>query len=114
MQYTVDATGKTLGRLASDVASKLMGKGSPTFMRNKLSGNAVTVTNAAKLKVAEQKLREKTYIQYSGYPGGQKIESMQAVITKKGYGEAIRKAVKGMLPDNKLKNGMMKQLTVTE
>ncbi len=114
MQYTVDATGKKLGRIASDIAIKLMGKNQATFTRHNLSGNSVTVTNAAKLSVAAPKFREKTYIRYSGYPGGQKIETLEAVIAKKGYAEAVRIAVKGMLPDNKLKKGMMKQLTVTE
>ncbi len=114
MNYTVDATGKTIGRLATDVAAKLMGKGQATFVRNRVSGNTVAVTNASKLKIAAPKLLEKKYVRYSGYPGGQKVETLAAVITKKGYSEVIRKAVKGMLPDNKLKNEMMKQLIVTE
>lgn len=114
MEYFVDARGKSIGRLASDVATKLMGKEEARFVRNVAPGNKVLVTNAAKLKISPQKLREKVYIRYSGYPGGQKAETLEEVITKKGYGEVVRRAVKGMLPDNKLKKDMLKGLEVTE
>ncbi len=114
MNYTIDATDKTLGRLSSEVAALLIGKNKTDFARNVLSGNTVTVTNAGKLKVSEKKLLEKIYTRYSGYPGGLKELSMGHVVEKKGYREAITLAVKGMLPDNKLKKGMMKALTVTE
>jgi large subunit ribosomal protein L13 len=114
MNYTVDATGKTLGRLASEVAVLLMGKNSTTFVRNSVSGNVVIVENASKIKVDPRKLEEKTYARYSGYPGGLKTPTMAQVIGKKGYREVVTIAVKGMLPDNKLKSIMMKNLTVNE
>ena len=114
MNYTVDATGKTLGRLASEVAKLLMGKNSTSFVRNTVSGNVVVVENASKIKVDPRKLEEKTYSRYSGYPGGLKTPSMAQVIEKKGYREVVTIAVKGMLPDNKLKSIMMKNLTVKE
>ncbi len=114
MNYTIDATEKTLGRLSSEVAALLIGKNKLDFARNVLSGNTVTVINAGKLKVSPKKLQEKFYSRYSGYPGGLKELSMAHVVEKKGYSEAITIAVKGMLPDNKLKKGMMKALTVTE
>jgi large subunit ribosomal protein L13 len=114
MNYTIDATEKTLGRLSSQVAALLIGKNKVDYARNALSGNTVTVINAAKLTVSPKKMQEKFYKRYSGYPGGLKELSMAHIIEKKGYGEAITLAVKGMLPDNKLKKGMMKALTITE
>jgi len=114
MNYTIDATEKTLGRLSSEVAALLIGKDKTDYARNVLSGNTVTVINAGKLKVSPKKLQEKFYSRYSGYPGGLKELSMAHVVEKKGYKEAVTIAVKGMLPDNKLKKGMMKALTVTE
>ena len=114
MNYTIDATEKSLGRLSSEVAALLIGKNKLDYARNVLSGNTVTVINASKLRVTEKKMLEKFYKRYSGYPGGLKELSMAHIVEKKGYGEAITLAVKGMLPDNKLKNGMMKALTVTE
>ncbi len=114
MNYTIDATEKSLGRLASEAAALLIGKNTTDFARNVLSGNTVTVINAGKLKVSEKKMKEKFYTRYSGYPGGLKELSLAHVVEKKGYKEAVTIAIKGMLPDNKLKKGMMKALTVTE
>lgn len=111
---TFDATGKSLGRLASEVAAALQGKDSTEFVRNAPSGSPVTVINASKLKIAAPRMIGKTYNSFSGYPGGLKQWTMEHVISKKGYSEIMRTAVKGMLPDNKLKTGMMKMLTVTE
>ncbi len=112
--YTIDATNKTLGRLASEVAAIIQGKNDPSFVNNALSGNTVTVTNVSKLKIDPRKMQEKTYNSFSGYPGGLKQTSMAHMTEKKGYGEIFIRAVKGMLPDNKLKAGMLKALTVTE
>lgn len=114
MHYTIDATNKSLGRLASEVAALLMGKNSASFVRNAVSGNTVTVTNASKLSVSAKKLAEKTYSRYSGYPGGLTVSKMSHVVEHKGYKEVFTNAVKGMLPDNKLKKQFLKNLTVTE
>jgi large subunit ribosomal protein L13 len=114
MEYTIDATNKSLGRLSTEVATILMGKNSASFVRNKVSTNKVLVTNASKLKISQQKLDSKTYSAYSGYPGGLKQSKMSHVVSNKGYKEAVALAVKGMLPDNKLKKEMLKHLTVTE
>jgi large subunit ribosomal protein L13 len=73
-----------------------------------------SVTNASKIKVTEKKLQEKFYKRYSGYPGGLKELSMAHIVNKKGYKEAITIAVNGMLPNNKLKKGMLQALTITE
>lgn len=114
MNHTIDATGKTLGRLASEIAALLNGKSTTTFVRNANAGTTVTVTNASKLKISPAKMLEKTYNSFSGYPGGLKQWTLAHMIAKKGYSEVLTLAVKGMLPDNKLKNDMMKSLTVTE
>jgi large subunit ribosomal protein L13 len=114
MNYTIDATNKSLGRLASEVAVLLMGKNDADFARNKVSANKVTVENASKLKIDPTKLETKTYKSFSGYPGGLKEISMQHRIEKKGYKSVVETAVKGMLPDNRLKKEMMKHLTITD
>lgn len=114
MEYTIDATNKSLGRLATEAATILMGKNKASFARNVIAGNKVVVTNASKLKISPKKLDEKIYTSYSGYPGGLKTARMGKVIDQKGYKEVVAKAVKGMLPDNKLKKDMLKLLTVTD
>lgn len=114
MNYTIDATNKSLGRLATEVATILMGKNAPSFARNIVSENTVTIINASKIKASPKKLLEKTYKRFSGYPGGLKTETMAKVVTSKGYQEVVTTAIKGMLPDNKLKREMMKHLTITE
>ncbi len=114
MNHTIDATNKSLGRLATEVATILMGKNSPDFARNTISQNTVTITNASKIKVDPRKMLAKTYNSFSGYPGGLKQSTMQHVTDKKGFSEVLSLAIKGMLPDNKLKREMMKHLTITE
>ena len=82
MEYTIDATNKSMGRVATEVATLLMGKNDTSFARNTVSTNTVIVTNASKLKIAQQKLDEKTYLSFSGYPGGLKESTMKHVIGK--------------------------------
>ena len=113
-KYTIDATGRTIGRVASDAAKFLIGKNTPAFEKNKITGGQVIIENASKAKVSEKKLEGKTYAKYSGYPGGIKHEKMSHIIGKKGYAEIFSLAVYGMLPSNKLRAKMMKNLTVSE
>ena len=113
-EYTIDANGKRLGKIASEVAMLLMGKNDPSFERHLLSGHQVKIINASKLDISERRLNSTHYIGYSGYPGGQKKESLGHVAQKKGFGELIRRAVFGMLASNRLKSKMMKNLEVTE
>ena len=108
MEYTVDATNKSLGRLATEVAVLLMGKNSTAFVRNTVADTKVTVENASKLKIDPRKLLTKKYNSFSGYPGGLKQTKMSDMIAKKGYSEVVHLAVKGMLPDNKLKTEFLK------
>ena len=113
-EFTIDAEGKKLGRVATEVATILMGKNDPSFEKHTLSGNKVTIVNASKADISAKKLNEKEYGRYSGYPGGLKFDTMAKVIEKKGYAEVFRRAVFGMLPGNKLRQHIMKNLTVTE
>lgn len=114
MKYTIDATNKKLGRVASEAAVFLIGKNKADFARNKVSGAVVEIVNASKADVGEKKLLQKRYVRYSGYPGGLKSPTMKNVIEKKGYGEVFTLAVYGMIPPNKLRPRIMKNLTVTE
>lgn len=112
MQHEINAQGKKIGRVASLAASILMGKNRVDFARNKLPDVKVKITNASKVDVTEKKLQSKTYKKYSGYPGGLKETSMKKVVADKGLKEVMKVAVYGMLPTNKLRSKMIKNLTV--
>lgn len=114
MKHIIDAKNRTLGRVASDAAKFLMGKDTPAFARNIAPDVEVEVINASKLKINEKKNKGKTYRTYSGHPGGQKEETLGDLTARKGIAEAVKRAVKGMLPDNKLKAKMIIKLKVTE
>jgi len=113
-EFTIDAKGKILGKVASQAASLLMGKNRADFVRNKVLGDTVNIVNASKLKIDPKKLEEKLYIHYTGYPGGIKKESMSHLTSRKGFEEILRLAVFGMLPGNKLRVKMMKNLKISE
>lgn len=114
MNYTIDATEKTLGRTASAVAKLLMGKDAAAFEKNTVAKNKVSLINVSKAKIDPKKLGTKVYTSYSGYPGGQKNVKMDKMIDKKGYAEVFKKAIYGMLPGNKLRDIAMKNLTISE
>ncbi len=114
MEYTIDATEKKLGRVASEAAILLMGKNSADFQKNTVASVKVNVTNTSKLDIDPKKLDNKEYKRYSGYPGGLKIRKMKQVIDKKGFSEILEKAIYGMLPANKLRAVIMKNLAITE
>jgi len=111
---TVDAAGKRIGRVATEVAAILLGKDRTDQVRYQVPPVQVTVINAAKLAIDEKKRIQKEYDRYTGYPGGRRVLSMEKLIDKKGYSEVLRKAVYGMLPGNKLRAVRMKNLTITE
>lgn len=111
---TIDASGKRLGRLASEVAALLAGKDKTDAVRNVVSPVSITVTNASKLLIDEKKRSQKRYDWYSGYPGGRRTLSLEQLIARAGYAEVLRKAVYGMLPHNRLRAKRMKQLTITD
>jgi len=114
LSYTIDAKGKQLGRVASDAAQALLGKKSPEYVQNKVLPVQVTIENASQIRIGEKKLGQKTYVHYTGYPGGLRETSMPMLIEKKGIEEVIRKAVDGMIPRNKLRKERMKRLTITD
>lgn len=109
--YVIDADGKTLGRLASEVASILRGKKKPIFTPHIDTGDYVIVINAEKIDVTGKKRENKIYKSYSGYPGGLKKLSFEQLQEKKPE-EIIRHAVKGMMPKGKLGRQMFKKLKV--
>ncbi len=113
--HTIDAAGKTLGRVASEAAKALMGKTHASYTPHIRSDVKVTVTNAAKLYVREKKRIGKIYTTYTGYPGGLKKESLGNLSSRKGgYGEAIRRAVQRMLPRNTMLTARLKNLSITD
>ena len=109
---TIDAQDKALGRVASDAAKALLGKHAATFSKHTVVADEVTIINAAKVRISGNKTRAKEYVRYSGYPGGQKIETYAQLTARKGQREAIRRAVLGMLPKNKLRAHRIKLLTI--
>jgi large subunit ribosomal protein L13 len=113
-KHVIDATNKKLGRVASEAAKILIGKDTPAFARNIVPDVKVEIINASKADISEKKKGEKFYITYSGHPGGQKREKLGKLIERKDVAEAFKRAVKGMLPDNKLKTKMFLNLTVSE
>ena len=107
----VDAKDRTLGRLASTLASRLRGKHRPEFTPNADVGDYIIVINANKINVTGNKLNQKNYFKHSGYPGGIKSRSLDEVI-KNSPEDAIRMAVKGMLPKNRLGKKMLTKLKI--
>ena len=107
----VDAKDKTLGRLAATLASRLIGKHKPEYSPNADLGDYIVVVNAGEINVTGKKLMQKKYYKHTGYPGGIKSRSLGDVI-KNSPEEAIRMAVKGMLPKNKLGKKMLTKLKV--
>lgn len=110
-KHKLDASGKILGRLATEVATILMGKKKASFVPYLDTGDYVVVTNASKVKLTGKKMQNKTYTRHSGYPGGLKVETLDKVIVKKPE-FIIEHAVAGMLPGNKLGRAMIKKLKV--
>lgn len=107
--YTIDASEKILGRLASEVAVILMGKNKPDFLPYKLSDNKVVVFNVAKIIITGNKSEDKKYYRHSGYLGGIKVSTFREMFGKNPV-EPFRKAVSRMLPKNKLRAKMIKNL----
>lgn len=112
MSYTIDATNRTLGRVASEAAHALLGKRSAHFAKHIALPVNVTILNTGKLHLPERRTKGKVYLHYTGYPGGQRAVRMDEFIAKKGIEEAVRKTVDGMIPRNKLRKERMKRLTI--
>jgi len=108
--HTIDAAGKVLGRLASEVAVLLRGKNKTEFAPHKDVGDFVVIKNVDKIKVTGGKMDKKIYYRHSGYPGGIKQATFREVF-EKNPAELFRKAVAGMLPNTKLKKEQIKRLS---
>ena len=109
--YVVDAEGKTLGRLATEVASRLRGKHKPTYTPHVDTGDYIVVVNAEKVAVTGKKAGDKMYYRHTGFPGGIKSLSFEKLIARKPE-QVIELAVKGMLPRNPLGRAMFRKLKV--
>ncbi|KKR33087.1 MAG: 50S ribosomal protein L13 [Candidatus Gottesmanbacteria bacterium GW2011_GWA2_41_12] len=109
--FLVDVKDKVLGRVATEIAGYLMGKDKPYFVRNLDMGNFVVVVNCKDVKVTGNKRKQKTYENYSGYPGGRKVKTFETVIQDHPE-RVIREAVSGMLPHNKLHDILMSRLYI--
>ena len=109
--YEIDAEGKILGKLAAEIAVKLMGKHKVSYTPHVDGGDFVIVTNAEKIAVTGNKLLAKKYYRHSGYPGGLKTRSLEEMLAKQPT-EVIRKAVERMLPKNKLGSQMIGRLKI--
>lgn len=110
-KHVIDAKGKILGRLATEVATILMGKNKASFVPYLDTGDFVVVTNASQVKVTGKKIKDKVYTRHSGYPGGLNIETFDKLIQRRPE-YIIEHAVSGMLPRSKLGKKMIKKLKV--
>ena len=109
--YVVDADGQTLGRLATRIADTLRGKGKAQYTPHVDSGDFVVVVNAERVLVTGNKLDQKRYYRHSGYPGGLRSRTLREQLERRPT-EVIRKAVKGMLPKNRLARKQLNKLKI--
>jgi len=109
--HVVDAEGKTLGRLASEIATMLTGKDKPIYAPYLNTGDFVVVTNAEKIRVSGKKLQQKMYYNHSGYHGGLRERTLAQVLEKTPE-RALKQAVKGMLPKNSMGRNMLSRLKI--
>ena len=109
--YVVDATGQTLGRLSTEIARRLRGKHKPVYTPHVDTGDYIVVVNAEKIRVTGKKMQDKIYYHHTGYIGNLKSISLEDLLDKAPE-QVITKAVKGMLPKNKLGAAMIKKLRV--
>lgn len=111
--YVIDAANKRLGKVATEAATVLMGKNKADFAKHEMSDVVVTVENAGKLDIPEKKQTE-IYQSFSGHPGGRKTETLEHLRVRLGIAEVMKRTVGGMLPNNKHKKRLLKQLIISE
>ena len=109
--YLVDAEGRTLGRLATQIAELLRGKGKPQYTPHIDTGDFVVVVNAEKVRVTGNKLEQKVYYRHSGYPGGLRERTLAEQLARRPE-EVLRRAVRGMLPKNRLAAAQLRKLRI--
>ncbi len=110
--HTIDATDRTLGRVASEAAHALLGKRSVHFAKNMALPVTVVIENASKMHLPSTRTKGKVYTHYTGFPGGLRSMDMEEMIAKKGIEEVVKKTVDGMIPRNRLRAPRMKNLIV--
>lgn len=112
--HTIDAQQKSLGRVASEAARVLRGKDAVDFTPHEEPNTTVKIINASHLSISEKKKEGKMYRRFTGYNSGLKEESLERLLRRKGHAEALRRAVKGMLPANRLRKRMLTKLVIEE
>ena len=110
VRHEIDASGESLGRLACRIARLLRGKHKTEFVPHIDLGDFVVITNIKKIKFTGKKFQQKVYYSHSGYPGGLKVKKLSELFEKRPE-EVLKRAVRGMLPNNKLRPNMLKRLT---
>ena len=110
--HTIDATDRTLGRVASEAAHALLGKRSALVAKHRAHPVLVTIENASKIHLPLRRVAGKVYTHYTGYPGGLREVGMAEIIAKKGVEEVVRRTVDGMIPRNRLRVLRMKNLII--
>ena len=113
-ERTIDARSKRLGIVATEAAALLLGKHSPAFAKHTAFPIMLTIVNARLMDISEKKRKQEVYKTYSGYPGGQKVETLGHLAARRGYGEVLVRTIGGMLPKNKLHKVRMKNLLIRE
>lgn len=111
-EYIINAKDRSLGRVASETAAVLRGKNEVSFQGHQSPNISVSVINLDKIKITGQKVNQKKYAKYSGYPGGLRFIAMKKAIGENGKASVFKKAVSGMLPSNKLYKQMIKNLII--
>jgi large subunit ribosomal protein L13 len=111
--YTIDASGKRLGRVATEAAKILIGKDSVAFAKNVVPDVMVTIEHVSKLDISDKRA-EIEFQTYSGFPGGRRVETLGHLANRRGMNEVVRRVVGGMLPKNKLHKPRMKNLVITD
>ena len=109
--YVIDAEGEIVGRLCTKIATILRGKNKPSYTPHADAGDFIIVLNADKVRFTGQKMQDKVYRHYTGYPGGQKTYTAQQLMARKPN-DIVERAVKGMLPKNRLGRSMIKKLFI--
>lgn len=112
-EFIIDASGKRIGRVATEAASILLGKNTTHFAKNVVEPVTVKIVNAGKLDISEKRGNEE-FQTYSGYPGGRRIETLAHLRDRRGIGEVLKRVVGGMLPKNRLHKLRLQNLVVTE
>jgi large subunit ribosomal protein L13 len=111
--YSIDASGKRLGKVATEAASVLLGKKNPAFAKHIIEDVKIEIANASKMDISEKRGTE-IYQSYSGYPGGRRTETLNHLGKRLGYAEVLRRTIAGMLPTNTHKKTLLQKLVITE